>query len=414
MVDFHFPHSYDCVKRYVKKIVNKSPKLFGRIHTLPGEEAQVDFGKGAPTLRNGRYVRPWFFKMVLSYSRHSYEECVWSQDVETFIRCHENAFREFGGVPAVIRLDNLKSGVLKAHLYEPERNPLYAAFANHCGFAPLPCLPRKPEHKGKTESGIGYTKNNALKGLRFDSLAAQNAHLRNWNNRWARTRIHGTTKKQVWSVFVNEERKKLKPLPSKLFQFFKIGMRKVHYDGHIEVGRAYYSVPHRFIGEKLSIHYNAAWIKIYWKNQLIAFHRTASPGRFQTNKKHFPDHLSLDANQYKFRLLTHCSKVGPHCKSWANKVIKERDQLGFRAVQGVLHLQKQYSKQKINWACAQATKIGSIRYHTVKLMCEDHEPDDKENKAQLNLLQQHDIIRGSEEYQHFLESMQKSIVKKLT
>jgi transposase len=111
-----YPHSYDSIKRYVRFIKKKSPKVYARIHTPPGHEAQVDFGQGAPTLKKGKYVKSWLFKMVLCFSRHSYEEVVWHQDVETFIRCHENAFASFGGVPELIRLDNLKSGVLKANL----------------------------------------------------------------------------------------------------------------------------------------------------------------------------------------------------------------------------------------------------------------------------------------------------------
>jgi transposase len=201
-----FQYSYDCIKRYVRKLAKKNPKVCARMFSNPGEEAQVDFGRGAPTLKNGRYLRPWFFKMVLSYSRHSYEETVWTQDVETFIQCHERAFEELGGVPAIIRVDNLKSAVLQAHLFEPQLNPLFAAFAQHYHFSILPCLPRKPEHKGKTESGVGYTKDNALKELKFDSIKEQNDHLRFWNKRWARTRIHGTTKRQVWDVFINEEK----------------------------------------------------------------------------------------------------------------------------------------------------------------------------------------------------------------
>jgi transposase len=108
-----FEHSYDCVKRCVRKLKDKDPKLVGRIHTKPGEEAQVDFGKGAPTLKNDRYIKPWFFKMVLSYSRHSYEECVWQQDIETFIRCHEHAFEDFGGVPSIIRPDYVPRNIIR-------------------------------------------------------------------------------------------------------------------------------------------------------------------------------------------------------------------------------------------------------------------------------------------------------------
>ena len=83
-------------------------------------------------------------------------------------------------------------------------------------------------------------------------------------------------------------------------------------------------------------------------------------------------------------------------------------------MQGVLRLQKQYSQEKINWACEQATKIGSIRYHTVKLMCQDNDPNTDESMGQLNLLQHHEIIRGAEEYQQYMESSQTSNVTNKT
>lgn len=98
-------------------------QVVARLHASLGEEAQVDFGSGAPTLKNGRYAALLLFKMVLSHSRQSYEETVWQQDVQGFIGCQQRAFEDFGGVPHLVRLDNLKSGVLKAHLYEPKLNP---------------------------------------------------------------------------------------------------------------------------------------------------------------------------------------------------------------------------------------------------------------------------------------------------
>ncbi len=113
--------------------------------------------------------------MTLSNSRKSYEEVVWSQDVETFIRCHVNAFDYFGGVVEYIKLDNLKSGVLEADLYDPELNPTYLAYSKHCGFIPLPCRVRTPQHKGKVEAGVKYTQSNALQGKRFESIKQQNA-----------------------------------------------------------------------------------------------------------------------------------------------------------------------------------------------------------------------------------------------
>ncbi len=114
-VEENYRGSYDSVKRYVRKLNKKDPKLYARIETLAGVEAQVDFGQGAPTLKNGRYVKPRLFVMTLSHSRKDFEKVVWHQDVETFIRCHEEAFESFGGVSRMVLLDNLKSGVLKAH-----------------------------------------------------------------------------------------------------------------------------------------------------------------------------------------------------------------------------------------------------------------------------------------------------------
>ena len=401
VVEHDFAHSYDSVKRYVRKLKKRTPEVIAHIHTQPGEEAQVDFGKAAPTLKNGRYVKPWLFKIVLSHSRHSYEEVVWKQDVETFIACHQRAFECLGGVPQLIRLDNLKSGVLKAHLYEPELNPLYSAFAQHYGFTPLPCLPRKPEHKGKVESGVGYTKDNALKGLRFDSLDAQNSHLRNWNRRWARTRIHGTIKQQVWAVFVDSERNALQPLPEKPFIYFKVGKRKVYADGHIEVAGAYYSVPHSYLGQHLTVHFNGRWVKVLDGTEIVAFHRRAQPGRFRTEKTHLPENKTISQEEYKNRLLSRCSAIGEAAHSWAQLALKERKQLAFRAIQGLLRLPDKYSPDLVEKACLEARKIGSVRYQTVATLCSDFSHAKGE---QLELIQEHDIIRDPREYQFFLDN----------
>ena len=272
VIEQGYSGSYDSVKRYIRKLRNRYPKLYARIETAPGEEGQVDFGEGAPTLKNGRYCKPWLFVMTLSYSRKSYEEVVWSQDVETFIRCHEHAFTHFGGVPKVIKIDNLKSGVLHAHLYEPELNPHYYAFSQHYQFVILPCKVATPQHKGKVESGVKYVQNNALKGKEFAELEDQSAYLRHWNKTWASTRIPiwiGTTKRQV-NVMYQEEITSLKPLPETSFPFFKVGERKVStMDSHIEVAGAYYPVPPQYMGQKVIVHYNQQWVKIYSHHQLI-------------------------------------------------------------------------------------------------------------------------------------------------
>jgi transposase len=391
-----FEGSYSSVRRYAQKLKGKSKEVFSRVHTPPGEEAQVDFGQGAPTLRNGKWVRPALFVMVLSWSRHSYQEVVWKQDLETFIRCHERAFAFFGGVPTVIRLDNLKSGVLMAHLFEPELNPVYADFAKHCGFTPLPCLPRKPHHKGKVEAGVKYVQNNALQGRTFQTLEEQNAFLGRWSQETASLRTHGTTKQRVRAAY--EEERSFLQLPPVPYEYFKTGTRRVHPDGHIEVDGAYYSVPHRLVGQSVTVHYTSEWVKALVASEPVAFHRKVQPGAFRTERDHFPAGKTRSFQEHLQKAVEGCKEIGPDCFNWAEEVVKARQRLSLRAIQGVLSLAKSYAKEAINRACSQALQIGSVRYHTVKLLCADEAPP---------VSQQHEILRTMEDYRHYLDAVEK-------
>jgi hypothetical protein len=163
------------------------------------------------------------------------------QTTEGFIRALENAFRYFGGVVKTLIIDNLRAAVKQPDWYEPELNPKMREFDRHYGTVILPTRPRSPEHKGKVESSVGYVKNNGLKGRVFDSLAAENVYLLNWESQVADLRIHGTTRQQVLSRF-QQEKPSLLPLPSSLFPCFQEGKRRVHRDSFVEVEKAYYEV----------------------------------------------------------------------------------------------------------------------------------------------------------------------------
>ena len=190
--------SYYSVRRFVARLKHTTPLPFRRMETEPGEEAQVDFGTGAPVRTpEGKVRRPWVFRIVLSYSRKAYSEAVWRQSTEAFMGCLENAFRHFGGVPKRLVIDNLKAAVARGDWYDPEVHPKLQSFARHYGTVFLPTKPYTPRHKGKVESGVKYVKRNALKGRVFTSLAEENRFLLNWETQVADQRIHGTTKQQV-------------------------------------------------------------------------------------------------------------------------------------------------------------------------------------------------------------------------
>lgn len=336
--------------------------------------------------------------MTLSHSRYSYQEVVWQQDVESFIGCHQRAFEFFGGVPKVIKLDNLKSGVLHAHLYEPELNPNYLAFSKHYNFVPLPCKVRMPQHKGKVESAIKYVQNNALAGKTFDSLEAQNHYLRHWNRTWASTRIHGTTKRQVKVMFA-EEKPLLKPLPPTPFLFFKIGSRKVNpIDSHIEIAGAFYPVPPKFMGKRVTVHHNRQWVKVYYQGELIQCLSTVAKGRFHPDKRCLPDHKTWTPSRYIQYLLSQCEQIGPAVLEWANRAEAERHERAYRAIQGVVALAKTYPHAIINFACQKCIEHNAFSYHVVKQQAEALRLQ-KEIQQEIQFTQESNVIRSLDEYQ---------------
>jgi len=393
--EVNFDAGYDSVKRFIRGLTQKDPEPYARMETSPGHEAQVDFGEGALIDCDGKYKRPFLFVMTLSFSRHAYQEVVWRQDVETFIRCHENAFFFFGGVVRVVRLDNLKAGVLKVCLFEPELNRIYESYAHHAGFIPVPCRPRTPEHKGKVESGVKYTQDNGLKGLNFESLDQQNTHLRHWNLTIAFPRKHGTTKQIVANRF-EEEKPYLRLLPTETFLFFRIATCCVHSDSFIEVDSAYYMAPSRFIGKDVSVHWNASSVKIYHNNKLLVDHPKVLPGTFQRAPGLVSKSKTITEEEYLKNLLTFCMEIGVKCHEWAEKVWNDRRQLGLRTISGIQSLKKSYSNIAIETACSKALTIGTVHYYSLQVLCEAESIDKPK------ITKDHELIRNTKYYEKII------------
>lgn len=178
VTDHGFTGGYPSVRRFVNQLRSDSPLPFRRIEVGPGEEAQIDFGKGAPVIDGqGRRRRTHVLRVVLSHSRKAYSEVVYRQTTDNLIAVLENAFWHFGGVPKTLVPDNLKAAVIKADWYDPDLNPKLQSFCEHYGTILLPTKPRTPRHKGKVERGVGYVQDNCLKGRTFTSLAEQNDYL---------------------------------------------------------------------------------------------------------------------------------------------------------------------------------------------------------------------------------------------
>jgi len=215
LVDGHgFAGRYASVKRFVRKLCGSSaPEARVVIETAAGEEAQVDYGTG-PMVRDpqsGKYRRTRLFVLTLGHSRKSVRLLVFRSSSRVWAELHEKAFRRLGGVTRVVVLDNLREGVITPDIYDATLNPLYRDVLKHYGAVALPCRVRDPDRKGKVESGVGHAQKTPLKGQRFESLEQAQAYLDHWEERWADTRIHGTTKRQVAAMFA-EQKPALLPL----------------------------------------------------------------------------------------------------------------------------------------------------------------------------------------------------------
>jgi len=395
--DDSFRASYSSVKRFVRRLGKTTPLPFRRMECEPGAEGQVDFGRGAPIEIDGKRKYPHAFRIVLSHSRKAYSEVVWRQTTENFIRVLENAFSEFGGAPKTLVIDNLRAAVKKADWYDPELNPKIEEFCRHYGIVILPAKPYTPRHKGKVEAGIKYVRNNALKGHVFKSLAEENQHLQTWERQVADHRIHGTTKKQVKQLFDEAERPALLGLPQARFPFFHEGERCVHRDAHVEVDKAYYSVPPEYLGRKVWARWDSRIVRVFNQRfEQIAVHIKKEKGRFSTNPKHIASEKISGVERGAAWLLKRVSRVGPHTAQWAQAMLENRGIPGVRVLQGLLNLTGKHSANKLENACEAAISHGAFRLRQLRALI-------KAPAKQETFFESHPLIRPMSHYANFVD-----------
>lgn len=390
-----FPGSYDSVKRFVRQLGATRELPFRRIEVEPGTEAQVDFGQGAWVEdEQGKRRRPPVLRAVLSCSRKGYTEITVDQKTESFLRALENGFRAWGGVPRTIVIDNFKAAVKHPDWYDPELNPKLRDFARHYGTTILPCRPGLARHKGKVEAGVKYAQNNALARRKFPSVAAQNGYLLDWEKTVADLRIHGTIRQQVQKVFLELEKPALLPLPVDLFPVFEEAPRSVHRDGHVEVKKAYYSVPPEYVGRDVWARWDSKIVRLFnHRMEVIAMHVRREPGKFCTDPAHIHDHKRTIIERGVEWMMQRAQCMGTGCAAWAQAMYAQRGIEGLRVLQGFLRLAEDYPIGQLERAARRALDAGCWRLRELKQLLEQPSP-----QTELNFVEQHPLIRDLAEY----------------
>lgn len=370
-----FAAKYSSVMRFVRRLRGERRREpCGVILTEPGQEAQVDYGDG-PMVRDpatGKYRRTRLFVLTLGYSRKSVRLLVWRSSARVWAELHERAFRRLGGAVRVVVLDNLREGVLKADVYDPELNPLYRDCLRHYGAVALPARVRDPDRKGKVESAIGHTQRTPLRGMRFETLEQAQAYLDRWDRTWADTRIHGTTKRQVAAMFA-EERPHLLPLPVEPFRYYRHGRRTVHLDGYVEVERAYYAPPPGYIGCELLVQWDDLMVRILdpKTNTLLREHLRQRPG----GRRMLPEDQPRRTAPAVEALLRRAAGVGPKVGELCRTDFERERESAVRRIQGVLVLARKYGAAATEDACAAALDLGLCDYRFVRRYLERQRPE---------------------------------------
>jgi Integrase core domain len=405
LTEFAFTHAYNSVKRFVNTLKAREPERFDVLEYPPGEEAQVDFGQGAMTLHAfGKYRRPWLFVMTLKYSGKSFRKVVWKADTATWCRLHEEAFLSFGGAVRYVVLDNLKQGVLKPDLYDPTINPVYAAMLAHYGCVADPCRVRDPNRKGSVESAIQHTQGTALKGRTFESIELQNAHLTQWEERFAAPRIHGRKKRQVLAMFL-EEKPHLVSLPMTSFRLFTQSVRTVDDSGMVQIDARYYAALPAALHTEVTVRVYANQVEILdSRGTLLRHHPKAErKGQFVMEEK---DRL-FNPSRETARLLGKCAKIGPSAKTLSAQLFARGGRVEHKGLYALTNLPRHYACVDIDAACQHALTLTTPHYQDIKRILERgvaHDSVAHSNATSVPALKQTGAeIRALAEYQAFFD-----------
>ncbi len=381
---------------------------WNQVHTtsmrLPhkgGEVLEVDYAGMTLSITNpetGEVSQAVVFVATLPASSYIYVEVQPSQELQHWLAGHIRAFAFFGGVPKILRPDNLKSGVRKPNYYEPDLNPSYQELAEHYGVAVLPARVRKPKDKPHVENGVQNVERWVLAPLRNETFFSVGEA----NRRMApllealdqKEMVHlGKSRRQL---FEELDQPALLPLPERPYEFARWKNARVSIDYHVAFEGHYYSVPHTFVGQEVQIRATERMLEVFHHSQQVAIHSLSSlPGRFSTSADHMPSHHRFVLNQDSDFFLREAAKIGPQTAAFMTAVLRSRPypQQAFRTCLGILDLARKYLPVPLETACQRLLSAKLLTYKDLKSELEHLTRD-----IPVQPLPAHEHVRGDTYY----------------
>lgn len=363
-------------RRYVKRTFpehgSRPQIVVRRPESLPGDEAQVDYGmlgmwldplSGAKRAMNA-------FALVLPMSRHQYACPVLRMDQQAWNDCHIAAFHFFGGVPRRIVPDNLKTGVLKPDLYDPAFNRAYEELAHHYGFLIDPARVRKPTDKPAVERQIPFIRGDFWRGRTFTTLAEMSVALELWCTEVAGMRIHGTTKERPIEVFRAIELPALLPLPMTPWEPATWAQAKVARDCSVQVAGSWYSVPYQHVGKYLNVRLTSRLVQCYRDYTLVKTHLRVPKGRRSIDWDDYPSEKAAFFRRSPDWCRAQARNLGLAVGAAVTAMLELHALYRLRQAQGVIRLADRYGAERLDAACSRALAFGDPSYRTIKTILE--------------------------------------------
>jgi transposase len=360
-----YPGEITTVRKYTATLKKRRRRVFARLSFPPGDAAQVDWGHCGTIPEQGINRRLSVFAMTLCHSRMLFAEFTLSQSLDELLRCHQDAFRFFEGVPSRVLYDNMRTVVLSRAEDRIRFHPRFLDFAAHYLLKPVLCRPGEPQEKGRVERAIGYIKGSFLAGRSFRSLGEANERLRRWLDQTANVRIHGTTRRRPLDLY-REEKPLLGPLPVKPYDTRILVPVLVTTDARVRFETNSYTVPPDHVGERLVLRASPAEVRIYRRDREVARHeRCTGRHRDVVDKTHVQAVLKRRTRATASVLLARLLSLGDTAKAYVEGMVGREIRLSLH-VKRIVAMLDLYGKEEVLTAMEAALSYGAFGSHYVK------------------------------------------------
>ena len=367
---------YTTIRRYVSRELgwHKRPPTVRLNDPAPGQEAQIDFGlMGRLVGDEGKPRRLWALIVTLSSSRYMFVYPTFTQTVEDVCKGLDAAWRFFGGVPKHVVLDNASAMVIRASKLDPTLNRAFRDYTHARQLFADTARVQHPKDKARVENQVPYVRERWFAGESFGAdITRIRQHAEAWCRDVAGARLHGTTRQVPKEVYERDERSHMQPAPTTAFDVPHWCSPKVHPDHHVQVLKALYSVPTRYIGKCLEARADRISVRLYLGSELIKMHPRKAPGRRSTDPKDFPPGKAAWALRDVGAVLASAREHGAEVSAFAEKLLDgEVPWLKLRQAYGLLRLCDRYGRDRVNALCARALAFAVIDVSRLERMLKD-------------------------------------------